>query len=162
MPRKNQAKTKRAANLKLARTAKASHRLSSRRARVKTPTRTSKVRPRGLAATKRGKKSARIQGILAHGSAERVVEGDNCREVGMLFWRSGLAGCSDGRCYDVAVGSSSRCARCQRSSHAYRPIPDHVKAAALKFFELHRDARASGTKEVCFLIFPAFLSLILT
>ena len=77
MPRKNQAKAKRAANLKLARTIKASHRLSSRRARVKTPTRTSKVRPRGLAAIKRGKKSARIQGLLAHGSAERVVDGDN-------------------------------------------------------------------------------------
>ena len=77
MPRKNQAKAKRAANLKLTRTIKASHRLSLKRARVKTPTRTSKVRPRGLAAIKRGKKSARIQGILAHGSAERVVEGDN-------------------------------------------------------------------------------------
>ena len=77
MPRKNQVKAKRAANLKLARTIKASHRLSSRRARVKTPTRISKVRPRGLAAIKRGKKSARIQGILAHGSVERVVEGDN-------------------------------------------------------------------------------------
>ena len=80
--------------------------------------------------------------------------------VGCL--RSALAGCSSGRCYDVAVGSSSRCARCQRSSHACRPIPDYVKAAALKFFELHRDARASGTKDVCFLTFLAFLSLILT
>jgi hypothetical protein len=77
MPRKNQAKAKRAANLKLTRTIKASHRLSLKRARVKTLIRTSKVRPRGLAAIKRGKKSIRIQGLLAHGSAERVVNGDN-------------------------------------------------------------------------------------
>ena len=63
---------------------------------------------------------------------------------------STLAGCSDGRCYNVAVGSSSYCARCQRSSYAYRPIPDHIKAAALKFFELHWDAHASNIKEVYF------------
>ena len=85
MPRKNQAKAKRAANLKLTRTIKASHRLSLKRARVKTLIRTSKVRPRGLAAIKRGKKSARIQGLLAHGPAERVageINSDSHDELG--------------------------------------------------------------------------------
>ena len=76
--------------------------------------------------------------------------------------RSALAGYSSRRYYNIAVGSSSRYARCQRSSYAYRLIPDHIKAAALKFFELYRDAYTSGIKEVCFLTFPAFLSLILT
>ena len=60
MPRKNQVKAKRVVNLKLTRTVKVLHRLSLRRARVKTPTRIFKVRPRGLIAIKRGKKSIRI------------------------------------------------------------------------------------------------------
>jgi hypothetical protein len=90
---------------------------------------------------------------------EHSVERD---EEYIRYLRSALAGYSSRRCYNIAVGSSSRYARCQRSSHTYRPIPDHMKAAALKFFELHRDARASSTKDVYFLTFPAFLSLILT
>ena len=77
MSRKNQAKANRATNLKLTRTVKASRHPSAKRARVKTLTRVSKARPRGLLAIKRGKKSIRIQGILAHGSVKRVVEGDN-------------------------------------------------------------------------------------
>jgi hypothetical protein len=34
--------------------------------------------------------------------------------------------------------------------------------AARKFFEVYRDERTSGTKMVCSLIFPVFLSLNLT
>ena len=77
MPWRKQIKVSRAANLKFACIIKASHHLSVKRARVKTPTRISKVRLRGLVAIKRGKKSIWIQGILAHGSAERIVKGDN-------------------------------------------------------------------------------------
>ena len=51
--------------------------------------------------------------------------------------RSALAGYSSRRYYNIAVGSSSRYARCQRSSHVYKPIPDHIKAVALKFFKLY-------------------------
>ena len=74
---KEASKANRAINLKLARTAKASHYTALRRSQIKTPTRLSKVRPRGLLTIERGKKSIWIQGILAHGSAERIVEGDN-------------------------------------------------------------------------------------
>ena len=61
----------------LARSVKASHRTAPKSSRVKTPTRSSKVRLRGLPVIKRGKKSARIQGLLAHGLTERVADGIN-------------------------------------------------------------------------------------
>ena len=80
----------------------------------------------------------------------------------MACLRSALAGRSDGRCYDIAVGRSSRCERCHRQSYACRPIPEHVLLTARKFFEVYWDERTSGTKEVCSLMFPGFLSLILT
>jgi hypothetical protein len=76
--------------------------------------------------------------------------------------RSALAGRSDGRCYDITVGRSSRCERCHRQSHAYRPIPEHVLLTAQKFLEVYWDERTSSIKEVYSLMFPGFLSLILT
>ena len=70
---KEASKANRAINLKLARTAKASHYTALRRSRIKTLTRLFKVRLRGLLTIERGKKSIRIQGLLAHSLAERVA-----------------------------------------------------------------------------------------
>ena len=80
----------------------------------------------------------------------------------MACLRSALAGRFDGRCYDIAVGRSSRCERCHRQSHACRLIPEHVLLIVRKFLEVYWDERTSGTKEVCSLMFLGFLSLILT
>jgi hypothetical protein len=77
MSRKKQGKANRATNLMLARSVKASHRITLKSSRVKTPTRLSKVRLRGLPTIKRGKKSIRIQGLLTHGLTERVADGIN-------------------------------------------------------------------------------------
>jgi hypothetical protein len=77
MSRKKQGKANRAVNLMLARSIKASHRTPLKSSRVKTPTRSSKVRLRGLSTIKRGKKSIRIQGLLTHSPAERVADGIN-------------------------------------------------------------------------------------
>ena len=85
MSRKKQAKANRAINLKLARTAKASHYTALRRSQIKTPTRLSKDRPRGLLTIERGKKSIWIQGLLAHGPTERVageINSDSHDELG--------------------------------------------------------------------------------
>jgi hypothetical protein len=94
--------------------------------------------------------------------SESDVHGEERSSVCLACLRSALAGRSDGRCYDIAVGRSSRCERCHKQSHACRPIPEHVLLAARKFFQVYWDERASGMKEVCSLMFPCFLSLILT
>jgi hypothetical protein len=73
MPSKRSTKAKRAANLVVAHSAKTSGKLTSKFSIDIVITNTFKARLQGIASLARGRKSARIQGILAHGPTIHIA-----------------------------------------------------------------------------------------
>jgi hypothetical protein len=59
---------------------------------------------------------------------------------------SALSGHCDGRCHNAPTGTSTRCARCKKSSHAFKSIPNQVKDAAFKFLEVYRSEQTSSSQ----------------